>query len=101
MLARLRGTDGPWDVQVVRERDVDRFDVGSAMISSYEPYERGISSCAAASRAFVRLREAIATTRESGLPCMEGTTFLIAMFAAPRIPQRTGSGIGAGSMVKR
>src|SRR5262249_40040537 len=63
--------------------------------SSYEPYARGMPSEAAAADAFARSREAMATTRDEALRCIAGITFASAMFAAPRIPQRTGAPLSA------
>src|SRR5215207_5161981 len=45
---------------------------------------------AAASRALPMSRDAMATGVASRLSCIAGMTRLSAMFAAPRIPQRTG-----------
>src|SRR5215468_7778367 len=48
-----------------------------------------MASAFAASRAFSREREAIATTVESSPRCIAGTTFLTAIPATPSTPQRT------------
>src|SRR5215208_1677626 len=45
----------------------------------------------AATRARSASREAMATTRDLWLRCIAGITFLTAMSAAPRTPQRTGA----------
>src|ERR1017187_8325341 len=61
---------------------------GPARSSSYDPEAVGIPSAAAASRAFARSRDAIASTDIKFPRCIPGITFFIPMAAVLRTPQR-------------
>ena len=96
VLPRLRGADRPRHVQVVRQRIVDRLrrrDRRAAPRTSRTRAE--LRAPRAARCALPRSREAIATIWHRVPRCIAGTTFFTAMFAAPRIPQRTGVSLAA------
>src|ERR1017187_797209 len=62
---------------------------GSARSSSYEPYALGIARAVAASCAFERLRDAMATILVYSPCCIAGRTFLRPILAVLRTPQRS------------
>ena len=62
---------------------------GSDSNASYESWVRSMPSDAAVARARSALREAIATTCVCVPRCIAGMTFVRAIFAVLRTPQRT------------
>src|SRR6476659_5770383 len=64
---------------------------GSSTRSWYEPWWRGMPSCAAVAAARAPSREAIAVTVQRSDCCIAGMTLFTAIEAQPRTPQRTRS----------
>jgi hypothetical protein len=89
MLAGFGGLRGPWYVQLVGQRIVDRVDVGVGEQLLIRAIGGGNLELLGRSLAFATSREAIAATVVSSPCCIAGITFLRPMFAVLRTPKRS------------